>query len=207
MNEPPPDLLVFPVCKSDYLSLFYSYLTVILYHFENENKNSDSPKPNLKSWMKAQNQIEASRHSIASRWTCRCSQWMISRFSLWIPPPTHCSAAPSARQGRQCARKLCWCGSNSGGSEVLRAHRQFDNTICMPTMLGPSAWICISQVELWASLTHRCFSCLVKWWNGTSPLTGGPSCMGSHAYRQVTRVSLLFVCFFAAKKKKKAASW
>lgn len=112
--------------------------------------------------MKAQNEIEASCHSIASRWTRRCSQWMISRFSLWIPPPTHRLAAPSARQGRKPARKLCRCSSNSSSSEVPYTHRQFDNTICMLAMLGPSAWFCISQVEFRASLTRQCFFWLVK---------------------------------------------
>lgn len=137
--------------------------------------------------MKAQNKIEASRHSIASRWTCRCSLWMISRFSLWIPPPTHRLAAPSARRRRQPERKLCRCSSNSRSSsrsEVLRTHRQFDNTICMLTMLGPSAWFCILQVEFRASLTHHCFFWLVRWWNCTFELSGGLWCTNSHAYRQ-----------------------
>lgn len=146
--------------------------------------------------MKAQNKIEASRHSIASRWTCRCSQWMISRFSLWIPPPTHRLAAPSARQGRQPAWKLCRCSSNSSRSEVLRTHRQFDKTICMLTMLDPSAWFCILQVEFRASLTHRCFFWLVKCWNCAFELTGGLWCTKSHAYRRdpCAYLVLLLLC-------------
>lgn len=118
---------------------------------------------------------------------------MISRFSLWIPPPTHRLAAPSARQGRQPARKLCRCSSNSSGSKVLRTHWQFDNTICMLTMLGPSAWFCFPHVEFWASFTHQCFFWLVKWWNHPLELTGGPRCTKSHANRQDV-VCILFCC-------------
>lgn len=155
--------------------------------------------------MKAQNEIEATRHSIASRWACSCSLLMISRFSLWIPPPTHRLAAPSARQGRQPARKLCRCSSNSSRSEVLRTHRQFDHTICMPAMLGLSAWFCFSQVESWASLTHQCFSWLVKWWNCTFELAVGPQCVKSHAHRQDAYVYLDLLLFYCIKTPKEKA--
>lgn len=128
---------------------------------------------------------------------------MISRSSLWIPPPTHRLAAPSARQGRQPARKLCRCSSNGSRSEVLRTHRQFDNTICMLTMLGPSAWFCFSHVEFWASLTHQCFFWLVKWWNRPSELTGGPRCTKGHAYRQDACVYLVLLSFCCKQTNKK----
>ena len=82
------------------LQFWAAYQTFFSNSVKNETKKT--PVTNLKYYMKAQNEIEESHYSIASCWTCSCSQWVISRLSLWIPPPTHCFSTPSTRaKGRQ----------------------------------------------------------------------------------------------------------